>query len=140
MGAVGGAPHRFTISVPARAELVGTLRMFASAVARHYDLPDDVVEDLKLAVSEASTAPVDAGAGGDIGLSIVARVAGVSCEVSSRSWTSPGVPLRTDLPEGIDPAVLDRLQIVRALFPDAARSERDGVVTVAFSTASRGVG
>jgi hypothetical protein len=37
----------------------------------------------------------------------------------------------------VDPAALDRLQVVRALFGDAQRSEHDGAVTVRFSTASR---
>jgi hypothetical protein len=60
------------------------------------------------------------------------------CEVSSRPWTAP--PDATDLPEGVDPAVLDRLSLVRALFGDAERSEADGVVTVRFSTGSRSRG
>jgi hypothetical protein len=131
----GEGPDRFTVGVAARPGLVGTLRVFASSVARHYGLSDDLVEDLKLAVSEASTDPIEAGAGGEISLAMLVGEDVVVCEVRSRSWQAvSGTP---DLPEGVDPAALDRLQVVRALFGDAERSEHDGAVTVRFSTASR---
>ena len=137
---MGGAAHtaRFSVSVPARAGLVGTLRVFASAVARHYGLPDDLVEDVKLAVSEAATGPIDAEAGGDVAVTMLDHEGGLVCEVSSRPWTAPAGA--TDLPEGVDPGVLDRLSLVRALFGDAERSEADGIVTVRFSTGSRAGG
>jgi anti-sigma regulatory factor (Ser/Thr protein kinase) len=133
-----GAPDRFLLTVPAHAGLVGTLRVFASAVARHYGLEDDLVEDVKLAVSEASTDPVDAGVSGDISLSIVRDDDGLECSITSAGW-SPTTAIRAagDLPEGIDPAALDRLQLVSALFPDARRVDRGDQMDVRFSTASR---
>lgn len=130
-----GGADRFSLTVPARAGLVGTIRVFASAVARHYALADDVVEDVKLAVSEACTDPIDGGAGGELTVEIGRDDADLVCEITSAPW-EPATP-STDLPEGIDPAVLDRLQVVRALFADAQRSDREGGVTVRFSTASR---
>jgi hypothetical protein len=133
----GDGADRFSVTVPARPGLVGTLRVFASAVARHYGLTDDVVEDVKLAVSEASTDPVQAGAGGDITVAMIDDGAGLVCEVRSLRWNA-AAPV--ELPEGIDAGVLDRLQVVRALFEDAERIERDGAVTVRFSTASRAAG
>ena len=66
-----GGEDRFSVTLPARAGLVGTIRVFASAVARHYGLADEIVEDVKLAVSEACTDPIDAGAGGDVTIVLV---------------------------------------------------------------------
>jgi anti-sigma regulatory factor (Ser/Thr protein kinase) len=130
-----GGADRFSLTVPARAGLVGMIRVFASAVARHYGIADDVVEDVKLAVSEACTDPIDAGAGGELVVAIGRDGAGLVYEVTSGRWEPAAPP--TELPAGIDPAVLERLQVVRALFTDAERSEEAGGLTVRFSTASR---
>lgn len=140
MGSEMAAPDRFTLRGPARADLVATLRVFASAVARHYGLADDLVEDVKLAVSEACTDPVDAGAGGELSLGITGDVDGVACEITSRGWSVAGGLDASELPQGVEPAVLDRLQVVRALFADAERSEHDDEVRVRFSTGSRSAG
>lgn len=137
MGGGQDAPDRFGLTVPARADLVVTLRVFVSAVARHYALADDLVEDLKLAVSEACTDPIEAGVGGELAMAIAGRPDGVRCEITSRRWSAGASAAAADLPEGIDPNVLDRLQVVRALFADAERTVHDGDVIVRFSTASR---
>jgi hypothetical protein len=126
----------FAITLPARADVVGTLRVFVSTVARHYGLTDDLVEDLKLAFSEACTDPIELGAGGAIAAAIAGDASGLRCEVRSRSWSAPPVTA-TDLPEGIDPRALDRFQVVRALFPDAERTDGVNEVTLRFSTSSR---
>jgi histidine kinase-like protein len=131
-----GGEDRFSLTLPARAGLVGTIRVFASAVARHYGLADEIVEDVKLAVSEACTDPIDAGAGGDVTVVLVDDGLALRCEIRSAPWSSAG-QRATDLPEGIDPAVLERIQVVRALFADAERSQDADAVTVRFSTASR---
>ena len=129
-----GRGDRFSASVPARPELVGTLRVFASAVARHYGLADELVEDVKLAVSEAATGPIDAAAGGEVRVTIDVDDPGLVLAVSSRPWNAGAA---ADVPDGVDPAVLDRVQLVRALFGDVERTEADGVVTVRFSTGAR---
>src|SRR4029078_3048451 len=41
------------LEVPARSDHLGTARAFAAAVARHYDVDAEVVDDLKIAISEA---------------------------------------------------------------------------------------
>lgn len=51
-----GDADTFTLEMPGTPDHVSTARVFASAIARRFDLDDDVVEDLKLAVSEAFTA------------------------------------------------------------------------------------
>jgi hypothetical protein len=137
VGGDGGAPEPFTITLPARADLVGTLRVFVSTVARLSGLADDLVEDLKLAISEACTDPIQAGAGGAISATLRDDGSGLVCEVTSGSWSSDDAAASTDLPEGIDPGALDRLQVVRALFSDAERVRRGDDVTLRFSTSSR---
>jgi hypothetical protein len=134
----GADADRFSVTVPSRAGFVGTIRVFASAVARHYGFDDGLVEDVKLAISEACTDPVQAGARGEISVTIRADGSGLACDVTSRSWSPAEVEGVSDLPEGLDPMVLDRLHVVRALFPDAERVEADGEVHVRFSTTSRG--
>lgn len=137
MGGATAAPDRFTLTVPARSDLVVTMRVFASAVARHFQLGDELVEDVKLAVSEACTGPVEAGAGGALSLAIAGDGSGIACEITSSAWTAAARTDAGDLPEGVDAGVLDRLQLVRALFGDAERSEAGGEVRVRFSTGSR---
>jgi anti-sigma regulatory factor (Ser/Thr protein kinase) len=139
VGADAGDSDRFSITVPSRAGLVGTIRAFASAVGRHYGLDDGLVEDVKLAISEACTDPVQAGAGGEISVTVRADGSGLACEVTSQSWEPSAVEGSRDLPESVDPMTLDRLNLVRALFPDADRVERGDTVKVRFSTSSRGV-
>jgi hypothetical protein len=87
-------------------------------------------------VSEACTDPIDADAGGDVTVVLLDDGPALRCEVRSRRW-SRVEGRSTDLPEGIDAAALDRLQLVRALFADTERSEDGDVVTVRFSTGSR---
>jgi anti-sigma regulatory factor (Ser/Thr protein kinase) len=48
-------PESLELSVPANAEYLSTARLFAAAAARHFSAVEDAVEDLRLAVSEAST-------------------------------------------------------------------------------------
>jgi anti-sigma regulatory factor (Ser/Thr protein kinase) len=138
MSGEDAAPDRFSLSVPARPELVETLRLFAAAVARHHGLDDDAVEDVKLAVSEASADAIEAGAGGPLTLAIAGHPSRLELAVTSDAWSTVGRSRRAeDLPEGVDPAALDRMQVVRALFADATRSEEDGRVSVRFSTGTR---
>jgi hypothetical protein len=53
----------FLIEFPPEAHYVSTARIFAAGVARTYGADEDMVEDLKIAVSEASLAPVTRSAG-----------------------------------------------------------------------------
>jgi anti-sigma regulatory factor (Ser/Thr protein kinase) len=48
-------PEAVELSIPAYVEHLSTARLFAAATARHFDAVDEAVEDLRLAVSEAST-------------------------------------------------------------------------------------
>src|ERR687892_1210056 len=46
------------LEIPAQAAYVSTARLFVGAVARHFGVEEDSVEDLKLAVSEACNAAI----------------------------------------------------------------------------------
>lgn len=65
-------PGRFILQVPTDPAHVATARMFSSAVARHFDAGEDVIEDLKLAVSEACSASMREGASSDQSIRITA--------------------------------------------------------------------
>ena len=49
------AGDRFTLELPPDPAFVSTARLFASSLARHFELDEDVVADLTLAISEACT-------------------------------------------------------------------------------------
>jgi serine/threonine-protein kinase RsbW len=51
------------LEFPPKPEFVGTARHAVSALVRLRDLPDDLVQDVKLAVSEACTTAIAAGPG-----------------------------------------------------------------------------
>lgn len=54
----GAPPARFELSLPAEAEAVSTARLFAVAVARTAGCSDEVVADVRIAISEAVTRAV----------------------------------------------------------------------------------
>jgi hypothetical protein len=53
---------RFAIDLPADPAYLSTVRLFASAIARHFGVRDDDIEDLKIAVDEVLAGEVDDGA------------------------------------------------------------------------------
>ncbi|HSL67956.1 MAG TPA: ATP-binding protein [Actinomycetota bacterium] len=50
----------FLLEFPPQAPYVSTARIFAAAVARHFGVDEDSVDDLKIAVSEACTSAIRA--------------------------------------------------------------------------------
>lgn len=65
---MNGKPEAFLLEFPAAAHYVSTARIFAAGVARTFGVDEDLVEDLKIAVSEACTSAIRArqdGGGGD---------------------------------------------------------------------------
>jgi serine/threonine-protein kinase RsbW len=48
-----GAGHAVRLTIPARPEFIGLTRLALTGLSRVRDLPDDVVADLKLAITEA---------------------------------------------------------------------------------------
>jgi len=118
----------FVLEVPARSEHLGTARAFAAAVARHYDVDAEVVDDLKIAISEAC---VDALA--------ETEPLRVRAEDLGRSLRFEVVSPRREGGTGDDRPALDelgapaRLELIRALFDDAALETADGERVVRFT-------
>jgi serine/threonine-protein kinase RsbW len=59
------------LEFPPKPEFVGTARHAVSALVRLRDFPDDLVEDVKLAVSEACTAAIADGPGDGLPLRVL---------------------------------------------------------------------
>ena len=105
--------------------LLATARLFAAAAARVAGCDDDVVEDVRLAVSEACARSIRGGGDGD-------RIA-IDAHVSLR-----GVAFVVDGPSG--PAAdqdIDGLDLVAALFPAASTSKDGSRTTVRFDAPAR---
>src|SRR5207248_11497682 len=92
------ADPELELTFPPKPEYVRTARHTVAALARLHDLPDEVVDDVKLAVSEGCTnaVAVNAASNGEPPVSIVAWVG------------ADGMDIRIlDRGPGIDPGLLD---------------------------------
>ena len=90
-------PADLELLFPPRPEYVRMARHTVAALARLHDLPDDVVEDVKLAVSEACTNAVTVNAADDQPVRVVATV------------TGDGLLIEVfDAGPGMDPSLIDR--------------------------------
>ena len=58
--AIEEAARSAAIRVPAAADALVLVRLFAASIGRHVDLPPEVVEDLKLALTEVCSAAIEA--------------------------------------------------------------------------------
>lgn len=130
MTAVARGDH-FLLELPASARYIGTARMFAAAVARHYGVEEESVEDLKVAVSEACTSVIRARREGmgEGPVRLTASVDGGRITFSAKDAAMPGDELPAGAGEG---PTWDRLatrlgmETIRALFPDAEVVSGDG--------------
>jgi hypothetical protein len=114
------------LTLPSRAEHLGTARSFVAAVARHFSVAGEAVEDLKLAVSEACVDALSAGTP----ILVRAEEAGGSIAFSVDAPESDGDADGTGADEL---GALGRLELIRALFPDAAVVQVDGRRAIRFS-------
>jgi anti-sigma regulatory factor (Ser/Thr protein kinase) len=115
----------FVLEIPAVPVHLGTARTFSSQIARHAGVDDAVVEDVKLAVSEACAGSVD-------------RV-GVGERVVIRSRLGPEVVVFEvegggDFAPDLSQDGPARLDLIRTLFPDTSLDRHDdGRTTIHFS-------
>ena len=126
----GDAADSFRLAVPAEAGHMTTVRAFAAAVARRFGFDEDVIEDLKLAISEACAEPIDAGVAGEIEVLVRDDDGALRYEVRCAPWTPVAQP-------PADGAFVDRSALVRALFDDAESTQDGGSAVTTFSTSSR---
>jgi serine/threonine-protein kinase RsbW len=152
-GGVDAAGHVSTSSelvleVAPEPEHVRTARLFAAAAARQFNVDEERVEDLKVAISEACTnsfrAHTDAGVSDPVRVIAVAEVRGVRFSVVDvgRGFEPPAEETQDDAahtpPAGIFEGSLG-LTLIRALFPDVhiARNPGRGM-TVSFVVEAAG--
>jgi hypothetical protein len=130
-GGHNGGPPRFTLEAPLESQYIATARMFAASVARQFDTAEDLIEDLKLAVSEAcSRALVTGGREGRLQLVAERRGDRLAFEIDQGSGTSKS----DGGTEGLDAAL--HLELIAALFEDAESVVRpDGTMVIRFSAA-----
>jgi len=114
-----------SLAIPADPASVGTVRYFAATIARHAGLPEELINDLRLAVSEACAEAIDTGVTGSIRVALSLEPEGIDVEVTS------GGSIRQEGWEGLVP--INRLQLIRALFPDAETHQGRGMRVVRFT-------
>jgi hypothetical protein len=104
--------------VPAATDALGLVRLFAASIGRHLDVPSEIVEDLKLVLSEVCSAAIEASRPGDetVGVTVSwpPEPVDLTVHVSASSSFSTG-----------DPATDDRARLLNALHP-GLRSTDDG--------------
>ena len=145
-GAAAGLDE-LVLNLPPDPEQVRTARLFAAAAARHFEISEERVEDLKVAISEACTNAMKSHQGAGI-TDVVTIVAtsipdGVRVAVIDRG---PGFDADAALnvggdytpPGGLSEGTLG-LSVIRALFP-SLRIERnpDRGMTVSIDVTSAG--
>lgn len=126
------------LALPAATAQVRTARLFAAAIARHFGVEDDRVEDIKLAVSEACAnavrAHVEAGATEPV--RVLARLGGEALHFqivdAGGGFDAVAPDIGMTPPAGISEGSLG-LALLRSLFPevDITRNADRGM-TVSF--------
>jgi anti-sigma regulatory factor (Ser/Thr protein kinase) len=126
--------ERFTLELPPDPAFVSTARMFASTLARHFEIAEDSVEDLKLAVSEACTRAL-AAEEVDRTLSVTAsRDDGRLIFEISQGELPPLAEADTPTPSHQELAAGLSFELITALFADAELvSGAEGSPVVRFS-------
>jgi hypothetical protein len=126
VSAAAGAGERFEIDLPGDPAYVATARMFASSLARQVGVDEEMLDDLKLAVSEACARALGFGAGE--GLRVRAHLADERLVFEIPQGESGPSGATADLAAGLS------LELVTVLFDDAELlQEDDGTYTVRFS-------
>ena len=111
--------ERFTLQLPSDPAFISTARMFACSLARHFEMEEETVEDLTLAISEACTRALAAeSTNGSIFLSVAWHEGRLVFEVQQGDLRAPAA---TDTPTPSHEAMAAglSLELVTALFQDA---------------------
>ncbi|HVL91423.1 MAG TPA: ATP-binding protein [Actinomycetota bacterium] len=118
---------RLVIELPAEAEAVGSARLFATSVARLFGVDDEVVEDIRLAISEAVTERVQSAASEDapVCVSTIVREKELVFEISGGSRTA-----------GENGEL--GIAVVHSLFPDAVVEQDPHVLRFVAPRATAG--
>jgi anti-sigma regulatory factor (Ser/Thr protein kinase) len=111
---------KLTLAVPPDAAFMATARLFAATVARHYGVDEELISDLKLAISEACAGEILTGTGlSDIRIAATADGRKLRFEVTQPAEIASSIAAATDkTPSPTESAGLG-LEVIKALFEDA---------------------
>jgi len=124
-----GTGERFTIELPADPAYVATARMFASELARQVGVPVEMLDDVKVAVSEACAGALRSAERKDHLKVRVHRSGRLAFEVPQGEITpKPGASSTDDLTAALS------LELITVLFEDGeATRDDDGKPVIRFS-------
>lgn len=130
-------PDRFAAAFPPHPAHAAVARLFAAAIARHYGLDEPVVEDVKLAVSEAFALALRgadrAGTTDTLHVRAAAEERRVVFEIPQPDGPSDGEVEEHVTPTPDFVAAGLGLEVIRNLFDDAGFAEEGGHPVVRFS-------
>jgi anti-sigma regulatory factor (Ser/Thr protein kinase) len=125
---------RLSLEIPADAAHMATARLFAAAVARHFAVDEELIPDVKLAVSEACAAGILLGEDETVRIAAVADGGRIRFEVTQPTGVEAAAlqePSAT--PDPHQTAELG-LEVIRALFEDAdVVDDPDGGKVIRFA-------
>jgi serine/threonine-protein kinase RsbW len=129
------AVDQLRLAIPPDAGYIAMARMFAGSVARHYGCDEDVVEDVKVAVSEACTNSVKAHHDSGTAEPIELRARALDSELTFEIVDS-GKGIDTELQKAVEETAATPatglyegslgLTLIRSLFPGAEILRNDG--------------
>ena len=115
--------ERFTLQLPSDPAFISTARMFACSLARHYEMEEEIIQDLTLAISEACTRALAAeSTNGSLFMSVGLDDGRLVFEIPQGELRTAAV---TDTPTPTHEAMAAglSLELISALFQDAALAE-----------------
>jgi hypothetical protein len=117
-----------TLRVPAATDALGLVRLFAASMGRHLDVPSEIVDDLKLVLTEVCSAAIESSRpGGTVGVTVSwpPEPVDLMVHVSASSSFSTG-----------DAATDDRARLLNALHAGLRSTDDGRGVEFAISTTS----
>jgi anti-sigma regulatory factor (Ser/Thr protein kinase) len=123
-----GLTERFSIELSPEPAYLATARMFAAAVARQVSVEEELLDDLKLAISEACARALVSAPDGPLRVAAIRTGGRLVFEVTQGERALPGGPGGEDLAAGLS------LELITVLFDDAEVAPGpDGTPVVRFS-------
>lgn len=124
--------ERFTLELPGDPAYVATARLFAWTLARHFGVTEEVLEDLKLAISEACIRALTTAADRPVAMAAERRAGRLSFQVSQGATPGEDDPeMATPTPEEMAAGL--SLELITALFEDGEVAQDHGRPVVRFS-------
>ena len=126
--------ERFTLELPSDPAFISTARMFVCSLARHFEMEEEVIDDLTLAISEACTRALAAErTNGSLFVSAARSDGRLVFEIPQGDLREPAA---TDTPTPSHEALAAglSLELITALFQDAEMAVGDqGTPVLRFS-------